>query len=138
PRRSAVGRAPRTRAPRRAKSPSRAISEIGRVPGGTGARRTPPAVPAITRTAREPIRERFSGPEEPVDRGGEPRTQLGQQRRMALEPGVVGDHGERAGAGAPDQVDVLGEPSQLEIGHAALPSVEQGSLPPKPEILVGE
>src|SRR5205807_4112233 len=36
------------------------------------------------------------------------------------------------------QLDVVREAGQLQVGHAGLLDVEEGSLPPEPQVLVGE
>src|SRR4029450_11882785 len=97
------------------KSPSRAISEIGRVPGGTGARRTPLAVPAITRTGREPteVPGRLRA-KQPLDRAGEPSGELGEEIVMGGQRRVGLDEREGPRARPRDQRGVLGEPGELE------------------------
>src|SRR5712691_9249914 len=110
-------RAHSTRAPREENSPSRARSDIGRVPAGTGARRTPRAEPAITRTRGLPSGPATSAVEQPLDGlAAEASTQQRQQLGMPVQLRIGLDEGEGPGPGALHQCRVLGEARQLEVG----------------------
>src|SRR5436190_1282088 len=82
-----------------------------------------------------PIR---SGLEEPFDRSFEPSPELLQQGGVRDELRVVLQLRERARPSAFDQIQVLGQPGELEVGHAGLLRIEQRSLPAQPEIFIGE
>src|SRR6266498_5320041 len=129
-------RAPSTRAPRLEKRPSRARSETGRVPAGTGASRVPLAVPATILTSSGRARSRV---EQPLD--GLARERLAkelQQFRTSIQSRVCVDDGERPGPGPPDQLGIVGQPGQLQVGQAGLLDVEQCALASKPEVLIGQ
>src|SRR4028119_2466954 len=81
--------------PRKLKTASRTLSPVGRTPFGTGARRTPPAVPAMI------LKALLS--EEPLDVGAEELSDLAPQRSVvrAFEGRVLGDEGE----GLPPRLD---------------------------------
>src|SRR5436190_1207332 len=76
--------------------------------------------------------------EEPLDRALEAGPGLGQQLRVCLEVGVGVDLRERPRASASDELEVLGQAGELQIGHARLPGVEQRALTAESQVLVGE
>src|SRR5439155_13998625 len=121
-----------TRSPRLEKRPSRTRSPIGRVPAGTGASRTPFADPAITRIAFGD-----SAVEQPFDGlAREGPTKERQQIRLCVQLRISGDQIEGATPGPLHQLNVLGQPGQLQVGQSRLLDVEQGALAPQLEVLI--
>src|SRR5262245_43009946 len=104
------------------KTPSRAASETGRTPRGTGASRTPLADPATILTG--------SRVEQPVDRPLEPRPELVEKSGIRGQVRVLLDRRERPRPGALDQVDVLRQAREAQVGHPRLLDVEQRPLAP--------
>src|SRR5207244_5446100 len=91
-------RAPWTSGPRLENRPSRARSVMGRVPGGTGARRVPFDEPATILTEARPV-ARPSAVEQPLD--GLTRDRLpppAHPLRMPRQVGLFTDHGARPAA----------------------------------------
>ena len=132
--------APSTRAPRLAKSPSRAMSDTGRVPGGTGPSRVPFAAPAMTRTIGEP-----SGRPRPMRlRTGTAsrsrRRTAGSARRAARgarrSPGSSSTSANARARARCTRSTSSASRASLQVGHPRLPRVEQGALPAQPEVLV--
>src|SRR5262245_19346838 len=121
-------RAPGTCWARLEKTPSRAASETGRTPFGTGASRTPLAEPATILTG--------SRVEEPVDRALEARSELPEQPGFPGQVRVILDRGERPRPRAFDEVEVLGQACEPQDWHPRLPDVEQRPLAPQLQVLV--
>src|SRR5205823_4096913 len=92
-----------TRSPRLEKRPSRARSDMGRVPAGTGARRTPLAEPPMILIAWG-----RSAVEQPLDglAGERPAKQI-QEIRVGMEVRVGLDQREGPTAGSTNELDVL-------------------------------
>jgi DNA-binding response OmpR family regulator len=70
------------------------------------------------------------GGEQPVDGALEPAPKLGEEARTSLEVGVVFDHGERSRPGPLHQLEVIGQPGQLQVREPGLADVEQRPLAP--------
>ena len=114
-------------------SASRTRSLVGRVPARRRAQRRPPATPAMIRVTSAPLQV---GGVLGVDPGAHRRGQC----RVPVEVGVVGDEGEGVLACRGDDVLVLEDVEELELGApavlrgaedvalAALRQVEPGQL----------
>ena len=57
---------------------------------------------------------------------------------MPLEARIVLDQRERPRASAADELQVLGQARELQVGHPRLLRVEQRALAAEPQVLVGE